>query len=284
MPLPRHHSIYRITSSSNSLIKVFRRALKEGITPDGLLAVEGPLVLREIQRFQVLLPPTGLLRCKSTIRSALISDDYVRQYSDLLHELTADVEMAQTPDSIFRTVVPTVSPQGIAALVEVSTPDLASVSGQENVLLVLAAGLQDPGNLGTIARAAEAFGAGALLALKATVSPFNPKAVRSSGGAAFRLPMYAGLDADRVFRGLAGAGIRVAAADPRGDAVISSEDLCGPLAILIGNEAAGLDDDTARRAQLRLRIPIRPEVDSINAAMSAGILLYEAARQRGFRY
>jgi TrmH family RNA methyltransferase len=287
-PFVIHNSEFRklrrITSSTNPLIKVFRRALKDGATPEGWLALEGPVVFEELLRAEAAQSATCLLRSTSRVLSVLASESAAEKYDYLVEQLARDAEIALTPDRIFRSLARTVNPQGVAALVEVRPPELTEVLAQRNVVLVVACGLQEPGNLGTIARTAEALGAGALLALRATVSVFNPKAVRSSAGAVFRLPVYPDLDANQTFERLACAGIRVAAADPRGEAQIADQDLRGPLAILIGNEAAGLSAELARHTSLRLRIPIRPGVDSVNAATSAGILLYEAARQRGFRY
>jgi RNA methyltransferase, TrmH family len=273
-----------ISSTTNSLIKVFRRALKDGITSDGWVGVEGPLGINEILQAGAAGLPPHLLRSRSRIRSVLVSEGSAAKYEPLLARLGADVEIAQAQDRVFLTIAQTVNPQGIAALVEVHPPDLSSVLAQRNVLLVVACGLQEPGNLGTITRTAEAFGAAALLALMSTVSVFNPKAVRASGGAVFRLPVYPGMQAGQAFDLLVNGGIGIAAADPHGEAQLPGPDLRGPLAVLIGNERAGLDSEIASHANLRLRIPIRFEVNSINAAISAGILLYEAARQRGFRY
>lgn len=263
---------------------MFRRALKDGVTPEGWLALEGPVVLEEILHGGAVHSEHGLLRSASRIRSVLVSEDAEGRYGLLLKQLASEAEVAQIPDAIFRSVAQTVNPQGLAALVEVTPPEMAAVLAQRDVLAMVACGLQEPGNLGTIARTAEAFGAGALLALKSTVNAFNPKAVRASGGAVFRLPIYTGLEPSQTFERLARVGIRLAAAEPRGETQLPVADLHGSLAILVGNEAAGLDPGIACRASLRLRIPIRPEVDSINAATSAGILLYEVARQRGFQY
>jgi RNA methyltransferase, TrmH family len=281
---PTRPQLSRITSPTNSLIKVFRRALKDGVTSDGWVGLEGPLGIDEILRMEASRSAQNLLRSASRIRSLLVSESAATKYQHLLEQLVNDVEIAQAGERIFRSIAQTVNPQGIAALVEVHPPELGAVLAQRNVILVVACGLQEPGNLGTIARTAEAFGAGALLALGSTVSVFNPKAVRASGGAVFRLPVYPKLQAGRMFDLLKSGGIGIAAADPRGQAQVPGADLRGPLAILIGNEKAGLDTEILSQCALRLRIPIRPEVDSINAATSAGVLLYEAARQRGFIY
>jgi RNA methyltransferase, TrmH family len=272
-----------ISSPTNSLIKVFRRALKNGVTANGWVALESPVGIGEILRIEAPSSAPDCLRSVSRIRSVLISESVAGKYQNVLRQLASDVEVAQTDDRIFRKLAQTVNPQGIAALVEVYPPEISAILAQRNVVLVVACGLQEPGNLGTIARTAEAFGAGALLALESTVSVFNPKAVRASGGAVFRMPVYPNMQADRTFDLLTAASIAIAGADSHGDACLPGVDLRGPLAILVGNEKAGLDPAIARRASLRVRIPIRPEVDSINVAISAGVLLYEAARQRGFR-
>jgi RNA methyltransferase, TrmH family len=274
----------RITSSTNSLIKVFRRALKDGVTADGWLALEGRVVFEEILSAGPTHSPGRLLRSASWIRSVLISEGAAAKYESLLEQLSRDVEIAAAPERLFRSVARTVNSQGLAALVELCPPDLGAILAQRDVVIVVVCGLQDPGNLGTIARTAEAFGAGALLALRSTVSPFNPKAVSASAGAVFRLPVYAGLEGHQTFERLEAAGVRLAAGDPRGEIPVSGAELRGSVGILIGNEAAGVGGEALRHASLRLRIPVQPGVDSINAAVAAGILLYEVARQRGFEY
>ena len=133
-------------------------------------------------------------------------------------------------------------------------------------------------------RSGFALGATALITLPATVSPFNPKAVRSSAGAIFRLPVFPGIEAGLLCAGLRTAGVRIVAADRRSSCSLAQADLRGPVALLIGNEAAGLPQEIVCEADLRLSIPIRAGTDSLNAATAAGIFLYEAARQRGFRH
>jgi RNA methyltransferase, TrmH family len=273
-----------VSSATNSLLKVFRRALREGVTREGWVAIEGPIVFAEALRSGSSASGESRPRSASRVRSVLIASSAVEKFNDLLPQLPPDTELAQAPDSVFQSVAATVNPQGIAALVEVQPPEFASILRQTDLLLLVACGVQDPGNLGTMMRSAEAFGASAFATLKSTVSLANPKAVRASGGAVFRLPAYAGFEDALLLAQLARVGVRVIAADPRASATISVCDLRGPLALLAGNEAAGLGPELSRRAEVRLRIPMQRGINSINAAIAAGIFLYEAARQRSFEY
>ena len=262
-----------VASPANSLVKVFRRALAEGTTKQGWLAVEGPFLVEE-----------ALNAAPSVkIHSVLVAGEAVDKFSDLLHRLPKLAEVTQVPDRLFESVAQTQSPQGIAALVEIPTYKLEQVATAAKALMIVACRLQDPGNLGTIMRTALAFSATAFLTLQGTVSPFNPKAVRSSAGAIFRLPVICGLNANEAMTYLS-TRVRIVAAERHSPASVWQADLRGPLAILVGREAGGLPEEIARHASQLVSIPIRKEVDSLNAATAASIFLYEAARQRGFRY
>ncbi len=268
----------KITSAQNSLIKKFRRALSEGITREGWMGIEGPLLVEEA------LETLARGESRLGIRSVLLAHSAVGRFEKLLQQLPRDADLAEIPDRLFEQLSPTVNPQGIAALLEIQPPDLAAILRQEPVLLLILCGLQDPGNLGTILRTAEAFGANAVMTLKTTVSPWNPKVIRSSGGAIFRLPLFPGLEADGLFERLRCQRIQLIAADRSGNASISDADFRKSVAFLIGNEAGGLEREVLKKADCTLKIPMRPGIDSVNAAIAAGIFLYEAARQRGLRY
>jgi RNA methyltransferase, TrmH family len=262
-----------VVSPANSLLKVFRRALAEGTTKQGWLAVEGPFLLEEALNASP----------KVKAHSVLVASGAAAKFSALLERVPALAEVTQVPDRLFASVAQTQTPQGIAALVELPSYQLEQVVATAKPLLVVACRLQDPGNLGTMMRTALAFSATAFLTLQETVSPFNPKAVRASAGAIFRLPVICGLDPKKVLPFL-GAHVRVVAAERKSPASVAQADLRGPMAILVGREAGGLPEEIARHASQLLSIPIRQEVDSLNAATAASIFLYEAARQRGFRY
>ncbi len=278
--------IREIVSPANPLVKVFRRALAQGTTDDGWLAIEGPRWLEEaLETSRAGARGLGAAEvAKAVVRSVIVSESGARRFGRLVENLPAEAEIAQVPDSIFAGISQVESPQGIAALVELPPYDLESILRPSPTLLVVACGLQDPGNLGTIMRTAQALGATGLATLPETVSPFNGKAVRASAGAVLHLPIVQRVGADSLFGRLRGAAVCLIAADRRAPTPVTDADLRRPLALLIGREASGLDDSIARRADLRVSIPVRPGTDSVNAAAAAGILMYEAARQRGFPY
>jgi TrmH family RNA methyltransferase len=143
-------------------------------------------------------------------------------------------------------------------------------------------GLQDPGNLGTIARSAEAFGATGLLLGEGTVSQWNWKALRASAGSMFRVPA-ARVELASAIRELKARGVRVVASSSHKGVSIAEADLRGAVALLVGNEGAGLSKDVLSQADEIVAIPQSPRVESLNAGIAASIILYEAARQRNDR-
>jgi TrmH family RNA methyltransferase len=262
-----------ITSTANPLLKLFRHALAEGVTREGWLAVEGPHSLEE-----ALAAGTNV-----TPQSVLVSETAATKFQSLLAQLPRETELVVVADGLFTRVAATPAPQGIAALVELKTRDLGALLRRHDVVLLIACGVQDPGNLGAMMRSTQALGATALLTLKETVSPFNPKAARSSAGAMFHLPIFPGLEADGLFKQLQAARVRIVASDRESTHPIHQADLKGRVAFLIGKESTGLPREIAEKADSILSIPIRQGMDSVNAATAAGIFLYEAARQRGFK-
>lgn len=276
----RRAKIRDIRSPTNALLKVFRRALADGATRQGWLAVEGPLLVEE-----ALDAGRGEPRANSTVvvHSVLVARGAARKFRQLVDRLPEDAEVAEVEDRLFDQVAETETPQGIAALVELPAHDLEAILAAHDALIVVACRLQDPGNLGTMMRSARALGGSALIILPSTVSPFNPKAVRSSAGAIFQLPVLRGVEPATLARRARAAGVQLVAADRHAPLPVTEADLRGPVALLIGQEAAGLPPEIAREAGVNVSIPIRAGTDSLNAAVAASILLYEAARQRGFR-
>jgi len=266
--------VRELTSATNSLVKVFRRALADGVTREGWLAAEGPHILEEA------LKPGA----RATVHSVLISHTAQEEQRLLLAKLPRETELALIPDRLFRQIAQTQAPQGIAALIELHPVELENILARPDAILVVACGLQDPGNMGAIIRSGDALGASAVITLMNTVNPYNPKAVRSCAGAILRLPVFANHQPEALFKMLRACGIRIVAADSHASQAISEADFTGPVAVLVGREAAGLPPEIQREADLPLRIPIRAEANSLNAATAAGIFLYEIARQRSFRY
>jgi RNA methyltransferase, TrmH family len=173
------------------------------------------------------------------------------------------------------------TPQGVAVVLarrEVAEQDLLGRGVAP--LVVVAAGVRDPGNLGSLLRAAEAAGASGCLTLRGGADPFRDKAFRGSMGSIFRLPVQHGLDAEGVVAFARRHRLQLVVADGRGPMLHTAADLRQPLLLVVGAEAQGVPDELVRAADQHVRIPLRAPVESLNVAVAAGVLLFEAQRQR----
>lgn len=190
------------------------------------------------------------------------------------------VALEQVSERDFQSAAETESPQGILAVGVVPARSLDDLSTDGRVLLLVLDGVQDPGNVGTILRTSAALGALATLALPGTVDLWNAKVVRSGMGSQFHHPcMSVTWDELDTFR--AARGVKVWAADARGEPLHSPERPAegeGPLALVVGNEGAGLSSAARTRADRLVSLPIGRAVESLNVAVAAGILLYELRR------
>lgn len=232
------------------------------------MAIEGPRLIGEA------------LRSGARIEKVLFSRQGLEQLSaKLLPQFSKHTDVAVAEDSAFAGAMDAEHPQGVAALVPWTPAKLQAAFGVRT-LLVAAAGMQNPGNLGTLVRAADAFGASGVIALTDTVSPFNPKAVRASAGSLFHLPVVAKVTAEDLIAACRARAVRLVVTAARGGAAPEAAGLQGPVCLLIGQEAAGVSRALARAADASVTIPIASGVESLNAAFAGAILLYEAARAR----
>jgi TrmH family RNA methyltransferase len=259
----------RIEGRHNALVKELRGAFAHGeLTPDGYCAIEGMRILEEAIR-------SGL-KFKAVFFRASAENRAER----LLPQLAAHVETLLLPAKLFASAVPSETPQGVAALVRCKPFRLEDVLAKSQAGPVLAiAGVQDPGNLGTILRSAEAFGAAGVLLGEGTVSSFNSKVVRASAGSVFRLPIVQTKLAG-ILAQMRELGLRLIATSSHQGTPLDQAALTGPLAVFIGNEGAGLPRDLLAEMTEIVAIPHAPSVESLNAGVAASIVLYEAARQR----
>jgi TrmH family RNA methyltransferase len=264
-----HDRLRRVEGRHNALVKDLRKTFAHGdLTDDGHCAVEGMRILEEAIR-------SGL-----KFRAVFFNESAIARAGRLLPQLAAHVETLLLPDKLFATAVPSDSPQGVAALVQCpvfTADDVLSKSSAGPVLAI--AGVQDPGNLGTILRSAEAFGAAGVLLGEGTVAPFNSKAVRASAGSVFRLPI-ARVKLGEVLPRMRARGLRLVATSSHKGTPVYEAKLIGPLAIFIGSEGAGLSRDLLAGMDETLAIPHSEHVESLNAGVAASIVLYEAARQK----
>lgn len=173
------------------------------------------------------------------------------------------------------------TPQGIMAVVEELDHSVLDTLKGEKTLIVFCVGLQDPGNLGTIIRSADAMGASGVILGKDTVDLYNPKVIRSSMGSIFHLPVVNGAETAEVLGLLKKKGVKIFSAYLKAKKLCWEADLKRPVAIVLGNEAAGLPKEIAKLSEETVSIPMAGRAESLNVAMSASIILYEALRQRG---
>jgi TrmH family RNA methyltransferase len=259
----------RIEGRHNPLVKLLRQAFAGAdCARNGDCAVEGLRIVEEAIR-------SGL-----RFRAVFFRESEQDLAERLLPQIGAHVETLLLPNKIFDNAVPSETPQGVAALVHLKEFSLEEIMERLQLgPLVVIAGLQDPGNLGTILRSAEAFaGAGVVLG-EGTVSPFNAKVVRASAGSIFRVPVIR-RKLDAVSSQLRAQEIRLVATSSHKGTPLGEARLTGPLAMFIGNEGSGLPRDLMTRMDEVVVIPHAPRVESLNAGVAASILLYEAARQR----
>jgi TrmH family RNA methyltransferase len=258
----------RVSSRQNARVKELRRAFNEA-TPNqgGEVAIEGMHLVEEA------------IRAGLRLVTVFFSESARERAHKLIPQLSSHTEALLLPDEVFDSAVPSETPQGVAALVKVKRFHFEDAFLPDPALLVISAGLQDPGNLGTIARSAEAFGATGMLLGERTVSLWNWKAVRASAGSMFRVPTVR-VELSKTLLDAKARGVRIFATSSHKGRLISQADLRGPVALVVGNEGSGLPKDVLAQADEIVAIPQSARVESLNAGIAASIILYEAARQR----
>jgi RNA methyltransferase, TrmH family len=289
--MAEHSTAEVITSRENRWIKMFRAGLRgPGPSGDEPIAVEGPKLIEDA------------LRCGAEAQAVLISESGECELESILRAASdsefgiARSRVLRTTDKIFEGVSGTDSPQGVAALFGQPVWAFEDILGRASSkpggqvrmkpsLVVVMAGVQDPGNVGTIVRSAEAFGATGVVATRGSADPWSPKGVRASAGSALRLPLLRGMSISVLLAQLRISSIRIiatgsGASKAAESAGLTQTDLREPVAVFVGNEGAGLASEVEAAADARISIPMSDMVESLNAGIAASILLYEAARQR----
>jgi TrmH family RNA methyltransferase len=201
--------------------------------------------------------------------------------AELIERVSATpADLVEVSESMMAAMSPVSSPWGLVALAARPAHSVDQVLAASPALVVVAVDIQEPGNVGAVVRASEAGGATGAVFCGASADPFGWKALRGSMGSSLRLPLAAGMPPGDVLAAARAAGLRVVATVPRGGDNPDSLDLRRPTLLLLGGEGAGLPDDLLHEADARVSIPMRAPVESLNVAVSAALLVYEAARQR----
>jgi len=247
----------------NPRLADIRKAIQRGaLTSDGLLAIEGPTLVREAHR------------------SGLFVDALFLREGTSFEDLPQISSVYSLDSSAFKGIQDTEHSQGVIALVRPMKWGLKDVLEDLRSPVVVLAGLQDPGNVGTILRVAESFGAAGCVGLSGTAAIHNSKLTRASAGSVFRLPHVWNMDLEVVAAELKTRNVPLIGTSPHAMDSITSWDWTQPAAVLIGNEGAGLSREQAAACTTLLRVPHEPQTDSLNSAIATAVVLYEAYRRR----
>ncbi len=235
-------------------VKLFAEAVKHGVDFEDVVVSESYLDSREFDTQQ----------SESTLRGALS-------------------KIVVVDDKLFAQLATTETPQGIIAVAPVKAYKLEHLFTGSAPLVVVADRVQDPGNLGTMLRTALALGATGMILTKGSVDAFNPKVVRSAAGALFALPFVENLPIEDCITSCRKRGLKILALSADGKHVLNETDLTKPTALLLGNEANGLEKEVEDSADIMVSIPMAGQSESLNVAIANAIVLYEASSQRSKR-
>ena len=264
-----------ITSTNNQQMKQVSLLLKKAKERKNVkqFVVEGPRMVEEAS--------------VDVIKAVYVSESFENNKDNmpLLKEINRKCNEAHAiyevvADNVFKSVSDTQTPQGIMAVVAMPEYELEQLLDEDRTHLLILESIQDPGNLGTMVRTGEGAGVTGIIVNKTTVDLFNPKTIRSTMGSIYRVPFYVTEDLGETMKALQARGVSLYAAHLKGEHSYDEEDYTGACGFLIGNEGNGLSDEIANLADAYIKIPMEGKVESLNAAISATLLMYEANRQR----
>jgi len=279
----------RISSRQNAIVKRFRdlaRAARPA-KADG----NGEPLARGGHAADVLLDGEHLvqeaLQCDIQIEIAAFAERQLENARSPISRMARDVKKRggrtyTVSDQVLAAMSPVQHPSGVVAIARARPADVRVVMATvtDLPLVLVLAGLQDPGNVGAIVRAAAAFGASGVVAIEGSANPFGWKALRGAMGGTFRLPVAARGSLPDVVAAAREVRVRLVAAVPRGGTPLRDLDLREPTAIVLGGEGAGLSSAVMAAVDETVSVPMQAPVDSLNVAIAAALVLYEAMRQR----
>jgi RNA methyltransferase, TrmH family len=259
-----------ITSPSNPAVRAARKLARRSsrARTDGRFLLEGPEGIR------------AALDAGHCPASLLATERAAARHAGLVNtarQRGAQVTLVAEP--VLATLAATSTPQGLVAVLASVLRPLEDLPASPRLVCVLAE-VRDPGNLGTVLRAADAFGADAVVTTRGSADPQSPKAARAAAGSLFHLPVLAGIPWPELPTVLRGRGLRLVGADPHAQRTLHQAPLAEPVALVFGNEAHGLPAEVQRDLDLVVRVPLAGRAESLNLAAAAAVLLYETARQQ----
>lgn len=253
---------------SNKVRGVAKLTKKDARSSTGLFLLEGPQGLKE-----ALDRPKLIVELYAT-------DEALERYADLFERArAARIEVQEVTEPVLKALSDTTTPQGVVAVCEQLDVSLDAVLESKPKLIAVLAEIRDPGNAGTVLRAADAAGADAVIFTKNSVDLYNPKVVRSTTGSIFHLPVVLDVEIEETITRLKDAGMQVVAANGGGESIasVTQSDLAKPTAWVFGNEAWGFEQSTLDLVDRELAVPIYGAAESLNLATAASICLYASA-------
>ena len=261
-----------ISSRQNPIVQTFRQLARTPDPTGARLLLDGVHLVREAREAGAEIEVAAIAASRSR------GDGEAAEVGRRLEAQGATVLSAT--DQAFAAMSPVRAPSGIVAIARRRPADAGEICGGAGAFVLVAVDVQDPGNLGSLVRAAEAGGATGALVCGASASPFSWKAVRGSMGSILRLPVCAGLTADEAIRCMRTHSGRIVATAPRGGREPDAIDWRGRVALVVGGEGPGLSEDLLQAADDLVTIPMAAPVESLNVAVAAAIVVYAARRQR----
>lgn len=258
-----------ISSASNSQIKNVIKLQKQSKAREEqeLFVVEGRKMFEEARDQEQV-----------HVKKAYVSSSYFEQYADSDERYFKGVDYELVSDSVMKEASETITPQGIVALIQKPKYSLQDMISKDRVRLLLLEDLRDPGNLGTMIRTSEGVGITGVILSKNSVDIFNPKVIRSTMGSIYRVPFFYAQDFKMTLNEIKEQDISIYAAHLEGAVSYETVDYKKRSAILIGNEANGLSDEVSKLATTCIKIPMEGQVESLNAAIAAAVLMYEVKK------
>lgn len=209
-----------------------------------------------------------------------VSESFTESKADLVKKYECRGQVFYVADNIFKNISDTVNPQGVLAVCSQKEYNLSRILQKEKPFIIILEEIKDPGNMGTIIRTADAAGADAIVISNGCVDVYNPKVLRSTAGSIFNIPFVCGVCLDELLEACGNLNIKAIAAHLNGETLHYNTNLKQGIALIIGNEANGISDNIAVKAHMLVKLPMFGNAESLNASVAAGILIYEAVRQR----
>ena len=261
-----------ISSTANPRVKNIVSLQKKGKErrQQGLFVIEGRKLFEEVLR-----------DAKDAICEVYVTEAYLE--NDSQRKALAGVSYETVSDNVMKAMAETMEPQGILATVRIPKYDKAKLLKKEDAVWIALEDLRDPGNLGTVLRTAEAAGVTGVILSGNSVDMYNPKVVRSTMGAIFRVPHFYAEDFFGELEEMKRYGVTLYAAHLLGTQYYDEPEYAGRSVILIGNEANGLSEKAAGMADCLVKIPMEGKAESLNAAVATSLFVYEAYRKRRIR-